>query len=193
MTKVAFFVSRNKDNQNVVGFKERKETHFCKNASELEEKFYKFVKEGKKGETSRFYVSVNDRDEDKARKALVCALVMEDVPLEKVKTKAVSLAMKPENAATKKWLFDFDCNDVNEFRAFVSDLDLTYKEGTSVGFLETGRRTKNGYAVVVAHGFDTRDFLDKWNERLKKQNPNWGVELKRDAMLLWTWKTNAEE
>lgn len=190
MTKVVFFVSRNKDNQNVVGFKERKKTLFCKNVYEVIDKFYKFVREGKKGETSRFYVSVNDRDEDKARKALVCALVMEDVPLEKVKTKAVALAMKPENAVTKKWLFDFDCDDVNEFRAFVDD--LTQKEGTSADFLETGRRTKNGYAVVVAHGFDTRGFLDEWNERLKNQNPNWGVELKKDAMLLWTWGVNAE-
>lgn len=190
MTKVAFFVSRNKDNQNVVGFKERKETHFCQDVHELEGKFYKFAKAGKKGETSRFYVSVNDRDEDKTRKALVCALVMEDVPLEKVKTKAVSLAMKPENAATKKWLFDFDCDDEEEFRAFVND--LVQKEGTFVDFLETGRKTKNGYAVVVGHGFDTRGFLDEWNERLKKQNPNWGVELKKDAMLLWTWATKAE-
>jgi hypothetical protein len=191
MTKVAFFVSRNKDNQNVVGFKERKETYFCQDAHELADKFYQFVKEGKKGETSRLYVSVNDRDEDKARKALVCALVMEDVPLEKVKTKAVSLAMKPENAATKKWLFDFDCSNANEFDEFVSD--LVQKVETPVDyFLETWRRTKNGYAVVVARGFDTRGFLDEWNERLKKQNPNWGVELKKDAMLLWTWKTNTE-
>lgn len=190
MTKVAFFVSRNKDNQNVVGFKERKETHFCQDVNEVVDKFYKFVKEGKKGETSRLYVSVNDRDEDKARKALVCALVMEEVPLEKVKTKAVSLAMKPENAATKKWLFDFDCDDMNEFGEFVND--LTQKEGAPVGFLEMWRKTKNGHAVVVAHGFDTRGFLDEWNERLKKQNPNWGVELKKDAMLLWTWATNTE-
>lgn len=190
MTKVAFFVSRNKDNQDVVGFKERKETHFCQDVHELEEKFYKFAKEGKKGETSRFYVSVNDRDENKARKALVCALVMEEVPLEKVKTKAVSLAMKPENAATKKWLFDFDCDDTKEFRDFLND--LAQKEGTPTDFFEMWRKTKNGYAVVVAHGFDTRGFLDEWDKRLKKQNPNWGVELKKDAMLLWTWATNTE-
>lgn len=191
MTKVVFFVSRNKDNQNVVEFKERKETHFCKDVYELKEKFDKFVNEGKKGETSRFYVSVNDRDEDKARKALVCALVMEDVPLEKVKTKAVSLAMKPENAATKKWLFDFDCDNEEELLAFTTA--LTWREGAPTTTVEMVCKTKNGYAVVVAHGFDTRGFLDEWNERLKKQNPNWGIELKRDAMLLWTWKTKAEE
>lgn len=190
MTKVAFFVSRNKDNQNVVRFKERKETHFCKDVYELKEKFDKFVNEGQEGETSRLYVSVNDRDEDKARKALVCALVMEDVPLEKVKTKAVSLAMKPENAATKKWLFDFDCDNEEELLAFTTA--LTWREGAPTTTVEMVRKTKNGYAVVVAHGFDTRGFLDEWNERLKKQNSNWGVELKRDAMLLWTWKTKAE-
>lgn len=190
MTKVAFFVSRNKDNQDVVGFEERKETLFCKNVYEVVDKFYKFVKEGKKGETSRLYVSVNDRDEDKARKALVCALVMEDVPLEKVKTKAVSLAMKPENAATKKWLFDFDCDSEEEMLAFTTA--LTWREGAPTTAVEMVRKTKNGYAVVVAHGFDTRDFLNEWNERLKNQNPNWGIELKRDAMLLWTWATNTE-
>lgn len=190
MTKVAFFVSRNKDNQDVVGFEERKETLFCKNVHEVVDKFYKFVKEGKKGETSRLYVSVNDRDEDKARKALVCALVMEDVPLEKVKTKAVSLAMKPENAATKKWLFDFDCDSEEEMLAFTTA--LAWREGAPTTAVEMVRKTKNGYAVVVAHGFDTRDFLNEWNERLRKQNPNWGVELKRDAMLLWTWATKAE-
>ena len=190
MTKVAFFVSRNKDNQNVVGFKERKETLFCQDVYELEEKFDKFVNEGKKGETSRLYVSVNDRDEDKARKALVCALVMEEVPLEKVKTKAVSLAMKPENAATKKWLFDFDCDSEEEMLAFTTA--LAWREGAPTTAVEMVRKTKNGYAVVVAHGFDTRGFLDEWNERLKKQNPNWGVELKKDAMLLWTWATKTE-
>lgn len=190
MTKVAFFVSRNKDNQNVVGFKERKETLFCQDVYELEEKFDKFVDEGREGETSRLYVSVNDRDEDKARKALVCALVMEDVPLEKVKTKAVSLAMKPENAATKKWLFDFDCDSEEEMLAFTTA--LSWREGAPTTAVEMVRKTKNGYAVVVAHGFDTRDFLNEWNERLRKQNPNWGVELKRDAMLLWTWATKAE-
>lgn len=190
MTKVAFFVSRNKDNQDVVGFKERKKTLFCKDVYELKEKFYKFVKEGQEGETSRLYVSVNDRDEEKARKALVCALVMEDVPFEKLKSKAASLAMKPENAVTKKWLFDFDCDNEEEMLAFTSA--LTWREGTPTTPVEMVRKTKNGYAVVVPHGFDTRDFLKEWNERLKKQNPNWGVELKRDAMLLWTWKTKAE-
>ena len=49
MTKVAFFVSRNKDNQNMVGFKERKETLFCKNVHEVVDKFYKFVDEGQEG------------------------------------------------------------------------------------------------------------------------------------------------
>ena len=42
----------------------------------------------------------------------------------------------------------------------------------------------NGYAVVVPHGFDTRDLLVKWN---KEETI---VEVKRDGMLLIDWREN---
>jgi len=40
------------------------------------------------------------------------------------------------------------------------------------------QRTVNGYAVIVSHGFDTRNLLKKWFD----------VELKRDDYICCFWK-----
>ncbi len=68
---VVLFVSRNKDNKNVDGFKERRNSFTTtKNASELFEKFEAFAAEGRFGEMSRMYFSVNPRSNAKTFKAL---------------------------------------------------------------------------------------------------------------------------
>ena len=41
----------------------------------------------------------------------------------------------------------------------------------------TKYKTPNGYAVILEHGFDTRELLSKWKD----------VELKRDDMLCIAW------
>lgn len=184
MTKVVFLVSRNKDNKHLPHFKERKETFFCDDMEKAKARFARFVEGGETGETCRLYVSVNARDEERAKKALVCRLVMDDgVSLCKLEALAVSLAMQAENASEHKWLFDFDCpleEKVEEFAQELTALDET--------LAPVCYSTKNGYAVVVMHGFDTRSLLERWTKSLAEVNSTWGVELKRDAMLLCDFK-----
>lgn len=188
MTKVYLFCSRNKDNKEVPNFKERRKAVFCNDGMKARVMFERFKEEGVAGEFCRCYESVNARDEAKAKKALVCRLVMDDnVTLDKVESLAVSLAMKPENAAEKKWLFDFDCDDCNLAQEFCNDVKK-FVEPVAVNLF----RSPNGYSVVVKHGFDTRELLEKWNKLLQKQNPNWTVELKRDAMLPVRWGKKTE-
>ena len=84
--------------------------------------------------------------------------------------RVASVAAKKENASEFKWLFDFD-EKKELIPEFISDIknesNLTDEE---IEFSET----VTGFAVVVKHGFDTRNLLKKWKN----------VELKRDDMLL---------
>ena len=92
-------------------------------------------------------------------------------------TKVTSLAMSPENAAEHKWLFDFDKKDgVDDF---VSDLEA---EGFRKEEIEV-YKTVNNYAVVVPHGFDSRNILKKYD----------CVELKRDGLLCVAWNSIEKE
>lgn len=199
---VVLFVSRNKDNAEVKGFKQRKKTFFTDNPENLDDAFDEFVHEGVKGEFSRYYVSASERNMEQTRKMLACRLVMDDkVDLSKLEPLAVSLAMQPENELQKKWLFDFDCPVFEEIWAFSEELEAlvdgkeyTPGEDGDPDFVNSGSvtpmYTPHGFAVVAEHGFNNKDFLPRWNERLMKLNPNYSVTLKRNAMVLKHWQTN---
>lgn len=142
----------------------------------LKEKFKDFLSDGVPGETCRLYVSVNKRDEEKAKKALMVELITKDnIKLSRIAAITASLCAKKENAAESKWMFDFDINDESKLKEFVRDI----KDLNVVSHIET-HRTAHGYAVIVEHGFDTRKLLDKWGK---------DVTLKRDDMLLAYWDT----
>lgn len=167
--KVVFFVSRNKDNRDVPNFKERKETFFEKSAEDTERRFKHFVEDGQPGEYSRYYVSVNNRDMEKTQKDLMCYFVQNNlsVRLAGLETLACSMAMKPENAATKYWLFDL--NEMTKEQA------LEFQDWTNVTSLL--RQTKSGYALVTFSRFDYRDVLNR------AEKAGYKVELKKDAQL----------
>ena len=168
--KVALLVSRNKDNKNVKNFKPRSQSFVYDETKEesLNKRFSAFVNAGVEGETARMYVSVNKRNEEKVKKALTCALVMENVNLYSIESKIASLAERAENAEEKKWLFDFDENNEEKVNAFAEEIK-TY--GVEVEI----RKTKNAYAVITSRGFDTRELMKRWKDT--------DVTLKRDAML----------
>ena len=63
-------------------------------------------------------------------------------------------------------MFDYD-DDKSKIGDFIADVTELYLD------VPEKFETPNGYAVVVNHGFDTRELLKKWGK----------VELKRDAML----------
>ena len=184
---VVLFVSRKKDNFDITDFKERRVSFVTsRSVEELENQFEAFAKDGKAGECSRMYISVNKRSNRKTKKALLHDLIDADFSLAALPQRVASLAARKENAAEKKWLFDFDPidgSDLDErYSAFIEDLINHYRRETisiSSPKIET-HKTPNGYACVVDARFDVRSLLAMW--------PN--VTLRRDDMICCRWLRN---
>ena len=183
--KIVLFISQNKDNKNVEGFKQRSYSFLTSEYTSAQEEtnlfkdFNNFVSKGVLGETSRWYMSINARDSKKVNNKLIHYIV--DHPEMNpaiIPSKSVSLAQSIECAVTKKWLFDFDSDDYKNMLEFKEDIHKIIKcDKQEIVHYET----MNGYAVIVPHGFDTRDLLEKWNQEETI------VEVKRDGMLLLDW------
>lgn len=175
---VVLFISRNKDNKDIKGFKERRKSFITTDITDyylvehnLYLKFMDFVKGGVEGEMSRFYCSVNSRNAEKIHNRLIHYLI--DNPefnLCSIDSKIASISANKECANEKKWLFDFDIKDLNSVKEFIDDI---HKIDTDIGVARF--MTPNGYAVVTNRGFDTRELLSKWGEN---------VTLKKDDLLL---------
>lgn len=116
------------------------------------------------------YRSVNARDEEKVRKGLLIKLIYESPSMTKIEGVLASVAQRKENAAEKKWLFDFDCDDKDILDKFIADI-MEESPGITVEY----KKTPNGYAIVTNHGFDTRKLLEKYVE--------YDITLKRDDLL----------
>ena len=170
---VVLFKSRNKDNKHIEGFKEKTKQFLVTDISKVSEKFEQFVSKQLDGVLCRCYVSVNKRNGDLIQKQLISYLALNDMDLSKIESKAVSIAMLPQCATAKKWLFDFDYDNEEQMLEFIEDIkdadptvEVKYK------------KTVHGFAVITGHGFDTRALLAKWSE----------CENKKDGMLLLDWK-----
>ena len=193
---VIVFMSRNKDNKEIPGFKERRKA-FTVSEKSLNTKdgnitinrlFHNFIKDGKPGELSRLYMSVNKRSNEKTFIALQHEMLNGKFNLATIPQKIASIAARKENAYDLKnllWLFDFDRIEGltdNEFedkiQEFVEDVKLTYTltKGEYLKGLMFMRKTVTGAAVIIGDHFDTRSLLKKW--------PN--VTLKRDDLMLVT-------
>lgn len=199
---VIVFMSRNKDNKHIPNFKERRNAFTVPDKSlstkngniAVNRLFYNFVKDGKPGELSRLYMSVNKRSNEKTFIALQHEMLNGKFNLATMPQKIASIAARKENAYDPKnlfWLFDFDRIEGltdNEFedkiQEFVEDVKLTYTltKGEYLDGSMFMRKTVTGAAVVIGDHFDTRSLLKKW--------PN--VTLKRDDLLCVIWKTNAK-
>ena len=170
---IVLFKSRNKDNKHIEGFKENSKQFLITDMDNVFEKFEQFVSKQPEGVLCRCYILVNKRNGDLIQKQLISYLALNDMDLSKIESKSVSLAMLPQCATSKKWLFDFDYDKEEQVLEFVQDiknidstLEVKYK------------KTVHGYAVITSHGFDTRALLAKWTE----------CENKKDGMLLADWK-----
>lgn len=181
---VILFVSRNKDNQGIEGFKERRkaflstDVEFPTIGDKLSRQFMHFVGDGLPGEMSRCYCSVNDRNAEKIIKELMHYLIDTDgftFNLCAIEPKLAGLAAMKGCANSKKWLFDFDNNNDGVVDQFIFDIKEIAKN-IDITCLET----PNGYAVITDRGFDTRNLLEKWGEV---------VTLKRDDLVVLAWQT----
>jgi len=171
---VALFVSRNKDNKNLPNFKERREafvTNKSKDDQALFKRFRAFVDNGSENEVCRYYYSVNARDEEKIKKELLHYLIDHpEINLVAFEQKLASIAAKQENAAEKKWLFDFDVDNYDKKDEFINDIHNIDPE---VEVLEEVK-TPHGFGIIVNRGFDIRTLKEKWGS---------DFELKRDDLV----------
>lgn len=176
--RTVLFRSRNKDNKSVLGFTERCKSFLTrKTPEELNGAFEDFVEKGLSGETSRFYMSVNERDNDATRKALLHMLIdSEDADMATLGQMATSVASKRENAATKHWMFDVDSNDPNTLRGLLVHVEDQVALTGIPNAVEV-KKTPNGWHVITEHGFDTRG-LDMTD-----------IGLDKDGLALVAWKT----
>ena len=182
------FVSRNKDNREVENFNQRKKSFVStKKPEDLLKEFEVFVNEGVDNEFSRFYVSINSRSNTKTFKALQHKMLDEEFNLATMPQRIAAIASKTENAYEKnKWLFDFDPIenvDLEEsLESFIEDVCQAYNEtdNRKEPLEVIKHKTPNGYAVITNQRFDTRKLMEKWKDN---------VELKRDDLLCYSWKT----
>lgn len=178
-----YFASRNKDNQDVPDFKERRKVFLStRSVDELMPEFKHFVNMGQPGEFSRFYISVNSRKNknslrDLQQYILDALLDNEILSIAAIQTKAAQVAMKPKNRETRKVLLDFD-EDESKLDEFIQDaIDASTKHGQEPIEVEV-YKTPNGHAVIASHGFDSREFSQKWGKDT----------VKTDALLCTYWE-----
>lgn len=187
--RVVLFRSRNKDNKNhIEGFQERFESFLTREDikpghdlpcdSGVWRKFRSFVDQGRSGELSRMYVSINARDNRKTMKALTEALVdaafdqtsdQGEIDMASIGQLVVSRAALPENAAEHHWMLDIDNKDEAVVKAISSRL-----EEIDPDLISYMKRTPNGWHIICDHGFDLRRLGDLSGE----------VNLKRDGLYL---------
>lgn len=90
--------------------------------SNVSEKFEEFVSKQLEGTLCRCYISVNNRNGGIVQKQLIPYLALNEADLSKIARKTTSIAMLPQCATTKKWLFDFDYWEERFVKEFVEDI-----------------------------------------------------------------------
>lgn len=166
--------SRNKDNKDIPNFKERAKTilEYKENEDRVIKEFHRFAADGVPGEQTRLYRSVNSRNEEKIRKELIIRLLRDRPSMTKLNRTLASVAQQTENRDESKWLFDFDVDDESLMYDFVHDVIIF--SGIPLSDIQA-YKTLHGYAIVVPHGFDTRELIEKWKD--------YDITLKRDKSL----------
>lgn len=155
--------SRNKDNKDVLNFKERAKTilEYKENEDKVVEEFHKFAADGVPGEQTRLYRSVNSRNEEKIMKEHIIRLLRDKPSMTKLNHTLASVAQQVENRDESKWLFDFDVDDESLMYDFVHDVIILSRIPLSD---IQAYKTPHGYAIVVPHGFDTRELMEEWKD-----------------------------
>ena len=179
---VYLMCSRNKDNKDIPNFKERAKTilEYRENEDKVIDAFKSFAAKGVPGEQTRLYRSVNSRNEEKIREEFIIRLLREKPSMTQLNRTLASVAQQVQNRDESKWLFDFDVDDDKLALGFINDI-------TNYGFVFNQiemYKTPHGYAIIVPHGFDTRELMEKWKD--------YDITLKKDELLFLDMITNGE-
>lgn len=190
------FISRNKDNKDIEGFKPRRESFlFHEIDDKMLDRFDNFVKRGQKNELCRCYISVNSRNASKINKYLIHHLIDNVCTIDPANIQLIlcGIAMKHENRETSRWLLDVDTKDEDI-------LDKIYKYLGDLGFIRYTvpideeilnridsylydrwyfvRESLNGFHIITSRGFDVKGLDDI------------DVDVKRDDLFLYNVKKN---
>lgn len=181
--------SRNKDNKDIPNFKERVETilEYKENEDKIIEKFKNFAAEGVPGEQTRLYRSVNSRNEEKIREELIIRLLRDKPSMTQLNRTLASVALQVQNRDDSKWLFDFDVDDDKMAEDFKKDIKRFAYDNTDMFFYNyeiEAHKTPHGYVIIVPHGFDTRELMEKWKD--------YDITLKKDELLFLDMIANGE-
>lgn len=179
---VYLICSRNKDNKDIPNFKERAETilEYKENEDEVIEEFKNFAAKGLHSEQMRLYRSVNSRNEEKIKEEFIIRLLRDKPSMTRLNRTLASVAQQVQNRDESKWLFDFDVDDDKLALGFIDDI-------TNYGFVFNQielHKTPHGYAIIVPHGFDTRELMKEWKD--------YDITLKKDELLFLDMITNGE-
>ena len=173
--------SRNKDNKDISNFRERAKTilEYKENENRAIEAFKSFAAKGVPGEQTRLYRSVNSRNEEKIREEFIIRLLRDKPSMTQLNRTLASVAQQVQNRDESKWLFDFDVDDELLMNDFVHEI-VMYSE---IPLLDIQvYKTPHGYAIVVPHGFDTRELMKEWKD--------YDITLKKDELLFLDMMTN---
>lgn len=181
---VYLMCSRNKDNKNIPNFKERAKTilEYKENEDKVIEAFKSFAAKGLPSEQTRLYRSVNSRNEEKIREELIIRLLRNKPSMTRLNRTLASVAQQVQNRDESKWLFDFDVDDAKLAAKFGYDIYLCCDDWSLEDI--TYHKTPHGYAIIVSHGFDTRELMEKWKD--------YDITLKKDELLFLDMITNGE-
>ena len=173
--------SRNKDNKDIPNFKERiKEIlEYRENEDKVIEAFKDFAAKGVPGEQMRLYRSVNSRNEEKIREEFIIRLLRDKPSMTQLNRTLASVALKIQNRDESKWLFDFDVDDDKLAEDFIDDIYFCSELDN-----HELHKTPHGYAIIVPHGFDTRELMEKWKD--------YDITLKKDDLLFLDMIANGE-
>lgn len=193
---IVMFVSRNKDNKQLDNFKERRmafPTTWLQDDPRLHDQFQAFASMGQPGELSRFYFSLNPRNNEKVTRAIQHFIVDNTKNLNPagLQLLVTRVAMKRENANAKHRLFDFDSSDEDTLNEFLADLQ---SRGLSRDEIKV-TKSVNNYAIVIDHGVDLRGLIDTMpdvqsNQKKDKGPWKWDKETvtyKIDDLILVEW------
>ena len=175
--------SRNKDNNDIPNFKERAKTilEYRENEDKVIGVFKSFAVKGVPGEQTRLYRSVNSRSEEKIREELIIRLLRDKPSITQLNSILASVAQQVQNRDESKWLFDVDVDNREMAADFLSDIN----HFSGIKLIDINcHKTPHGFAIVVPHGFDTRELMEKWK--------NYDITLKKDELLFLNMITNGE-
>ena len=173
--------SRNKDNKDILNFKERAETilEYKENEDKVIDAFKSFAAKGVPGEQTRLYRSVNSRNEEKIREEFIIRLLRDKPSMTQLNRTLASVAQQVQNRDESKWLFDFDVDQYLSRTEFINDIvEFSNIEEDEIESFDT----PNGFHIVVPHGFDTRELMENWKD--------YDITLKKDDLLFLDVITN---